>query len=327
MRNVFRMTYVAVAAGLAALTVFAAPAAADHFDTSTKECGVLIGGHVSCTLTIDISDDPADGGGTGLSPGENIDVTLLPGTTGAAYDSASLAGGTCVLGGGAGTPGVTVTPTMLVVTPDVAADLNNCTIIVNEVLHESSAGQVCQVLDSESAAPPVEVCDEIEPGSITAEDCKNGGWMDFGFFKNQGDCVSFVAHRREEPTGRLRHARFETRESRLRAALGPGALRCAYDQGFAVMSKTMKSRIKMSILVTRRMRLMISCVSGSSGPFASIVFASFAAVGRIQKKPTRNVSAQPASAICTQSRSQSQGLWSFVIKPIPNRSTSSDAGV
>ena len=34
-----------------------------------------------------------------------------------------------------------------------------------------------------------------------------------------------------------------------------------YDQGFAVMSKTMKSRIRTSIRVTSRMRLMISCVS------------------------------------------------------------------
>jgi hypothetical protein len=27
----------------------------------------------------------------------------------------------------------------------------------------------------------------------TTEECKNGGWRDFGVFKNQGDCVSFVA--------------------------------------------------------------------------------------------------------------------------------------
>jgi hypothetical protein len=25
------------------------------------------------------------------------------------------------------------------------------------------------------------------------EQCKNGGWRDFGVFENQGDCVSFVA--------------------------------------------------------------------------------------------------------------------------------------
>jgi hypothetical protein len=27
----------------------------------------------------------------------------------------------------------------------------------------------------------------------TKEECKDGGWRNFGVFKNQGDCVSFVA--------------------------------------------------------------------------------------------------------------------------------------
>lgn len=27
----------------------------------------------------------------------------------------------------------------------------------------------------------------------TKDDCKNGGWQSFGVFKNQGDCVSFIA--------------------------------------------------------------------------------------------------------------------------------------
>jgi hypothetical protein len=31
------------------------------------------------------------------------------------------------------------------------------------------------------------------PALPTSKDqCKNGGWQDFGIFKNQGDCVSFV---------------------------------------------------------------------------------------------------------------------------------------
>jgi hypothetical protein len=30
-------------------------------------------------------------------------------------------------------------------------------------------------------------------GPATKDDCKNGGWQSFGQFKNQGDCVSFVA--------------------------------------------------------------------------------------------------------------------------------------
>jgi hypothetical protein len=27
----------------------------------------------------------------------------------------------------------------------------------------------------------------------TKDDCKGGGWENFGVFKNQGDCVSYVA--------------------------------------------------------------------------------------------------------------------------------------
>jgi hypothetical protein len=34
------------------------------------------------------------------------------------------------------------------------------------------------------------------------EQCKNGGWRTFGIFKNQGDCVSFVATRgKNQPSG------------------------------------------------------------------------------------------------------------------------------
>jgi hypothetical protein len=37
---------------------------------------------------------------------------------------------------------------------------------------------------------------------VTKQECKKGGWRDFGVFKNQGDCVSFVATGgRNEPAG------------------------------------------------------------------------------------------------------------------------------
>jgi DNA-binding beta-propeller fold protein YncE len=35
----------------------------------------------------------------------------------------------------------------------------------------------------------------------TKDECKNGGWRDFGVFKNQGDCVSFVATGGKNPPG------------------------------------------------------------------------------------------------------------------------------
>jgi hypothetical protein len=34
---------------------------------------------------------------------------------------------------------------------------------------------------------------DAQPLPIIKDECKNGGWRAFGVFKNQGDCVSFVA--------------------------------------------------------------------------------------------------------------------------------------
>jgi hypothetical protein len=40
----------------------------------------------------------------------------------------------------------------------------------------------------------------IRPSSPSTRDqCKNGGWRDFGVFKNQGGCVSFVATKGKNP--------------------------------------------------------------------------------------------------------------------------------
>ena len=34
---------------------------------------------------------------------------------------------------------------------------------------------------------------DAQPFPISKDQCKNGGWRNFPQFKNQGDCVSFVA--------------------------------------------------------------------------------------------------------------------------------------
>jgi hypothetical protein len=34
---------------------------------------------------------------------------------------------------------------------------------------------------------------DARPLPTSKDQCKNGGWRDFGVFKNQGACVSFVA--------------------------------------------------------------------------------------------------------------------------------------
>ena len=37
------------------------------------------------------------------------------------------------------------------------------------------------------------VVTDTQPLPTTKDQCKNGGWQTYGVFKNQGDCVSFVA--------------------------------------------------------------------------------------------------------------------------------------
>ena len=43
----------------------------------------------------------------------------------------------------------------------------------------------------------------VVPLPTSTDQCKNGGWKTFGVFKNQGDCVSFVATKgKNPPSGR-----------------------------------------------------------------------------------------------------------------------------
>jgi hypothetical protein len=45
------------------------------------------------------------------------------------------------------------------------------------------------------------VVTDAPPFPTSKDQCKNGGWRDFGIFKNQGDCVSFVATKGKNPPG------------------------------------------------------------------------------------------------------------------------------
>lgn len=186
--------YPVIVASLAVMAVvLVAPASAQHFeDGSTKVCGALIGGQVNCTLSIKIQDD-IDGG---VFEGDDIIVTLGPGATGATYASATADDG---CGGAA----VTVDDaTHLSVDPTVSP-VDDCTIVVEEALNAAASGEVCQTLDNEANDPPVTICADILPGPTDAEaDCKKGAWEDWGVFKNQGDCVSYIATKgRNGPAG------------------------------------------------------------------------------------------------------------------------------
>jgi hypothetical protein len=46
------------------------------------------------------------------------------------------------------------------------------------------------------------VVTDAQPFPTSQDQCKNGGWKIYGVFKNQGDCVSFVATKgRNPPSG------------------------------------------------------------------------------------------------------------------------------
>jgi len=58
---------------------------------------------------------------------------------------------------------------------------------------------VSATLDSGSASTDV----TFTPATPTSADqCKNGGWQSYGIFKNQGDCVSYVATHGKNPPGK-----------------------------------------------------------------------------------------------------------------------------
>ena len=177
-----RIRYAITVALLGVVTLFAAQASAQHFEEgSMKVCGPLISGQVECTLTITIEDDFANG----VFEGDDIIVTLAAGTTGAAFADADFVSG---CGGGA----VSVdSPTQLSVDPTVSP-ADDCTIVVSELLTATSAGEVCQTLDNVANDPPITVCDDILAPTDAEAVCKKGAWKDWGVFKNQGDCVSYV---------------------------------------------------------------------------------------------------------------------------------------
>jgi len=84
------------------------------------------------------------------------------------------------------------TATVLVTPIDDADVESDETVIVG--LDASSAYEL-----GASAEATVVIEDDDDDGdtgdleSLTKADCKKGGWSEFGVFKNQGDCVSFVA--------------------------------------------------------------------------------------------------------------------------------------
>jgi hypothetical protein len=61
----------------------------------------------------------------------------------------------------------------------------------NQPSGQTSTTQGPTTTTTTQPAPTTTTIAANRPGS--KEDCKRGGWANYGVFKNQGDCVSFVA--------------------------------------------------------------------------------------------------------------------------------------
>jgi hypothetical protein len=185
-----RRTRLAAAAGAAAIaaTVLAAlpgTAAAGHFTGTVKTCEPQdpVTGTFDCLLNINVL----------LVPNQTVVLRIQSGETGAEFEVApTRIGGTCPATGT-----ITLADTGRVQFGSGTAPQQRCTIVLQETLEADAFGEVCQTLEYASGIhfPIVPVCAELLPPPLptTTEACKNGLWRAYLVFKNQGDCVSFVA--------------------------------------------------------------------------------------------------------------------------------------
>ena len=147
-------------------------------DASAAEAGSATG-----TFTITRSGD--------LTAALTVNYTVS-GSAGNGTDYAALSG-SVVIPAGAGAVTVTVTPV------DDAIDEANETVVLT-----LAAGTGYQIGSSNDDT--VTIADNDGPGTppvgtmpTTKDQCKKGGWQTFGVFKNQGDCVSWVATAGKNP--------------------------------------------------------------------------------------------------------------------------------
>jgi hypothetical protein len=154
------------------------------------------------TVTIEATDDTAAeaGAATGtftitrsgdLTAALTVNYTIS-GSAGNGTDYASLSG-SVVVAAGSGSATVVIAPV------DDAIDEANETVILTlasgsgYVIGASNADTVTIADNDGAGIPPT--------GARPADkdQCKNGGWQTFGVFKNQGDCVSWIATAGKNP--------------------------------------------------------------------------------------------------------------------------------
>jgi hypothetical protein len=101
--------------------------------------------------------------------------------------------GSVVIASGSSSGTITITPV------DDAIEESNETVTLTVVAGAgyvvgSNNADTVEIADNDGPAPPVTA---LLP--TTKDQCKKGGWQTFGVFKNQGDCVSFVATEGRNP--------------------------------------------------------------------------------------------------------------------------------
>jgi hypothetical protein len=176
---------------LAGLLLYACVAAVALPATAAAQAGDSVTGTATFThvvqgplsVTFDVHSGPS---------GESPAGSLVINTTGSRFDviCLSVSGSRAVLG----FPGLTPNDQLFVVVED-----NGSPGVGLDTISNSFTGPSGPCSDP----PPVTTVFVITSGDIrvvdaqpsptTREQCKNGDWRQFGIFKNQGDCVSFVA--------------------------------------------------------------------------------------------------------------------------------------
>jgi hypothetical protein len=190
-----------ILASVVALIAFETPARATHvFPNSFASCERqdATTGTFRCNLTIVIGQEPFPGPVVVRADEEEVIGVRVIGATFATVPT--RAGGTC-----AATPVVPFgTGVTLVLTGDL---LSGCTIILQETLTAQPPAEVCHSLLAvvTNSVSQVVACVPLLPPltePTTREQCKQDGWRTFqAGFKNQGDCVSFVATKGKTPHG------------------------------------------------------------------------------------------------------------------------------
>ncbi|HEV2772070.1 MAG TPA: hypothetical protein VGV57_04490 [Thermoleophilaceae bacterium] len=156
-----RFGLVALAGALVVMALVPATASAGHFSGSTKECnqpGI-------CVLTINVV--------ASIPESDTVTVELASfGTTGAAFRTATRTGGTCP-------PTAVSLVDSRTIELDPSADMTGCSIVLEETLAATSAGEVCQEVFSNFSSGTF-ACAQLTPAECSdSADNDRDGRTDF----------------------------------------------------------------------------------------------------------------------------------------------------